>query len=212
MSPTLVLADPHPLFLLGMERILADEPDMELRACCGTAAETMKAVRRHKPDLLVTDLNFPDNNGLPILREMKRDSLPTRCVVLTAALDDEQALELMRLEVPGVLLKSMAPNLILRCLYKVHAGGQWLEKQSVGRAVEKMLRREAGARRLAAILTPREIEIAHEVAEGLSNREIAARLGLKEGTVKLHLHNVYKKLGIGNRVDLTLYAQKKGLV
>jgi DNA-binding NarL/FixJ family response regulator len=75
-----------------------------------------------------------------------------------------------------------------------------------------MLRREAGARRLANILTPREIETVRLVAEGQSNREIADKLGLQEGTVKIHLHNVYKKLGIDNRVDLTLYAQKKGLV
>jgi DNA-binding NarL/FixJ family response regulator len=75
-----------------------------------------------------------------------------------------------------------------------------------------MFRREAGARRLANILTPREIETVHLVAKGQSNREIADKLGLREGTVKIHLHNVYKKLGIENRVDLTLYAQKRGLV
>jgi DNA-binding NarL/FixJ family response regulator len=75
-----------------------------------------------------------------------------------------------------------------------------------------MLLREAGARRLANLLTPREIETVRLVAEGQSNREIADKLGLQEGTVKIHLHNVYKKLGIDNRVDLTLYAQKKGLV
>jgi len=212
MSTTLVLADPHPLFLLGMERLLGDEPDMKVLARCGTAEEALTAVRRHKPDLLVLDLNLPEMGGMQLIRELKRDTLPTRSVVLTAAVDDEQALELMRLEVPGVVLKNMDPKLVLQCLRKVDAGGWWLEKQSVGRAVEKMLRREAGARRLATILTPREIEVTRLAATGMSNREIADKLALKEGTVKLHLHNVYKKLGIDSRVDLTLYAQKKGLV
>jgi DNA-binding NarL/FixJ family response regulator len=212
MTLTLVLADPHPVFLLGMEQMLATEPDMRVLAHCHTAEDTLKVVRQHRPDLLALDLPFPDRNGLHLLRELKRDSLPTRSVILTAALDDEQALEALKLGVQGVVLKSMPPHLLLQCLRKVHAGGQWLEKQSIGRAVEKMLLREAGARRLANILTPREIETVRLVAEGQSNREIADKLGLQEGTVKIHLHNVYKKLGIDNRVDLTLYAQKKGLV
>jgi DNA-binding NarL/FixJ family response regulator len=74
-----------------------------------------------------------------------------------------------------------------------------------------MLQRESGARRLSTILTPREIEIVRMVAKGRSNREIGASLLITEGTVKIHLHNVYKKLGIDNRVDLTLYAQKRGV-
>lgn len=212
MTLSLVLADPHPVFLLGMEQMLALEPDLEVRACCTTAEETLQAVCRHQPDLLTLDLHFPDRSGLHLLRELKKNAPPTRCIILTAALDDDQALEILRLEVPGVVLKSMSPHLLVQCLRKVSAGGQWLEKQSVGRAVEKMLRREAGARRIANILTPREIEIVRLVAEGQSNRPIADKLGLREGTVKIHLHNVYKKIGIDNRVDLTLYAQRKGLV
>ena len=127
------------------------------------------------------------------------------------AIDEDEVLTAIRLGVAGVVLKEMAPQLLVQCVRTVHAGGQWLEKQSMGRAVEKMLRREAGARRLATILTPREIEIMHLVAGGQNNREIAEKLGLQEGTVKIHLHNVYKKLGVDNRVDLTLYAQKRGL-
>jgi DNA-binding NarL/FixJ family response regulator len=212
MALSVVLADPHHVFLLGMEQVLASEPDLQVLARCTTAEETLQSVRRHRPDLLVLDLHLPDRHGLQVIRDLKGDSLPTRFVILTAAIDDEQALEALRLEVQGVVLKNMPPHLLVQCLRKVHAGGQWLEKQSVGRAVEKMLRREAGARRLATILTPREIETVRLVAEGRSNREIAGKLGLQEGTVKIYLHNVYKKLGIDNRVDLTLYAQKRGLV
>jgi DNA-binding NarL/FixJ family response regulator len=206
------LADPHPVFLLGMEQMLASEPDLQILARCTRGEEALQSVRRHRPDLMVLDLHFSDRHGLQLIRDLKGDSLATRFVILTAAIDDEQALEVLRLGVQGVVLKSMPPHLLVQCLRKVHAGGQWLEKQSIGRAVEKMLRREAGARRLANILTPREIETVRLVAEGQSNREIADKLGLQEGTVKIHLHNVYKKLGIDNRVDLTLYAQKRGLM
>jgi len=147
-----------------------------------------------------------------VIRDLRRDNLPVKVIVLTASLDDEQTLETMRLEVQGVLLKSMPAQLLPQCIHKVYAGGQWLEKQSLGHALEKMLRREAGARRMATILTDRETEIMCLVSRGMSNREIGERISIGEGTVKVHVHNIYAKLGINNRVDLTLYAQKKGLV
>ena len=87
-----------------------------------------------------------------------------------------------------------------------------MEKESIGQAFEKMLHREAGMRRLATILTPRETEVMRCVATGLSNHKIAEQLIVSEGTIKIHVHNIYRKLGINNRVDLTLYAQKRGLV
>jgi len=212
MSITLVLTDPHPIFLLGLEQLLARESDFQVLARCDSAGDSLREVHRHRPDLLLLDHRLPDREGLALIREMRNARLPTRPVILTAALDDEEALEALRLGVQGVVLKSMPAHLLPPCLRKVHAGGQWLEKQSLGRAVERMLRREAGARRLSTILTPREIEIMSHVATGLSNREIAEKIGLQEGTVKIHLHHIYRKLGIDGRVDLTLYAQKKGLL
>lgn len=212
MPVKLVVADPHPIFLMGMERLLKDEPFISIAAFCSTATETLKAVRNDQPDLLILDLGFRDFNGLDVIRDLRRDKLPVKVIVLTAGLDDEQTIETMRLEVQGVLLKSMPSQLLPQCIHKVYAGGQWLEKQSLGHALAKMLRRESGARRLATILTERETEIMCLVAQGLSNREIGERVSVGEGTVKVHVHNIYSKLGINNRVDLTLYAQKKGLI
>lgn len=208
----LVVADPQPIFLMGMERLLGNEPFMEVLAYCNTAEETLKEVRAGRPDLLLLDFGFRDFNGLDVIRELKRDNLPVKVVVLTAGLQDEQTIETIRLGVQGVLLKNMPAELLPECIRKVYAGGQWMEKQSLGHAFEKMLRREAGARRMATILTERETEIMCLVAQGLSNREIGERIAVGEGTVKVHVHNIYSKLGVSNRVDLTLYAQKKGLV
>lgn len=212
MSIKLIIADPHPVFLMGMERLLSGEPAMNVVAFCHTATETLQAVRNEQPDLLILDLGFRDFNGMDVIRGLRRDKLPIKVIILTAALDDEQTLETMRLGVQGILLKSMPAELLPQCIRKVYAGGQWLEKQSLGHALEKMLRREAGARRIATILTERETEIMCLVAQGLSNREIGERIAVGEGTIKVHVHNIYSKLGINNRVDLTLYAQKKGLV
>ena len=211
MPIKLVVADPHPIFLMGMETLLKAEPFIEVLAYCRTAAETLKSVRDDQPDLLILDLGFRDFNGMDVVRDLRRDKLPVKVIILTAALDDEQTIDAMRLGIQGVVLKSMAAELLPQCIRKVYAGGQWLEKQSLGHALEKMLRREAGARRMATILTDRETEIMCLVAQGLSNREIGERLSVGEGTVKVHVHNIYAKVGVNNRVDLTLYAQKKGL-
>jgi DNA-binding NarL/FixJ family response regulator len=212
MPINLVIADPHPIFLLGMEHLLTAEADMNVLAYCRNAGETREKVRQARPDLLILDLGFRDRNGLELVRELRRDNFPVKVIILTHALDDEQTIDTLRLGVQGVLLKNMPANLLPQCIRKVHAGGQWMEKQSLGHAFEKMLRREAGARRMATILTSRETEIMCLVAQGLSNRAIGERLAVGEGTVKVHVHNIYSKLGVDNRVDLTLYAQRKGLV
>jgi len=111
-----------------------------------------------------------------------------------------------------VILKDIPSHLLLQCLQKVAAGGLWMEKESMVHAFEKMLHREAGMRRLATILTARETEVMRCAASGLSNQQIAEQLIVREGTVKVHVHNIYRKLGFTNRVDLTLYAQKRCLL
>lgn len=212
MAINLIVADPHPVFLLGLERLLMDEAEINLQAMCATAEETLQAVRQYRPDLLILDIGFRDRSGLDLIRDLRQENLPVKVIILAGALDDEQTIETLRLGVQGVLLKSMPPRMLVQCIHNVHAGGQWMEKQSLGHAFEKMLRREAGARRLATILTDRETEVMCLVARGMSNRQIASQLTVGEGTVKVHVHNIYAKLGVNNRVDLTLYAHKKGLL
>lgn len=212
MSITIVAADPHPIFLLGIAHFLHSVSDMELVAQCSTAADIIPAVEGFKPELLLTEIDFPGEDGLAVIHSFINQNPEAKVVVLTSNIDDDQTIAALRLGVQGVVLKHMPNRLLAQCIRKVAMGGQWWEKESVGHAFEKMLSREAGARRLATILTERETEVMCLVAEGLSNREIAERLTVTEGTVKIHVHNIYGKLGINNRVDLTLYAQKKGIV
>jgi DNA-binding NarL/FixJ family response regulator len=209
---TMVLADAHPITLEGLEQLFERVEDFKVLARSSDGEEALRAVRRHRPDILILDLKLPGRDGLDLLREVKRDKIPTQVVLLTAAVDESQVLEAIRLGVRGVVLKEMAPHLLVQCVRKVHGGEQWLEKRSVGRLLEKLLQRETAARQLALDLTPREIEIVRLVARGLRNKTIAERLSVKEGTVKIHLHNIYEKLHVDGRLELTLYAQNKGFV
>jgi DNA-binding NarL/FixJ family response regulator len=208
----LVLADDHPIVLDGLENLFRLEPDFQVVARCVNGEECLDAVRRHQPDVLVLDIRMPRKDGLSVLRELHREKQPTKVVLLAAALEEEEVLEALRLGVRGMVLKELAPQMVIQCVRKVHAGEQWLEKHAFSRALDTLLRREAGEREAATLLTPRELEMVGMAARGLRNREMSERLAISEGTVKIHLHHIYRKLKVENRVDLILYAQSKGLV
>jgi DNA-binding NarL/FixJ family response regulator len=212
MPISLVLADDHPLVLKGLELLFSTQPDFTVLAYCTNGEQVPQAVRQHSPDILVLDLRMPGMDGLTVLRELRRENRPVKAVILAGELNEEEALEAIHLGVRGVVLKEMAPHLLIQCLRKVHAGGEWLEKHSFSRAMERMLQREAGLRQVADVLTPREIELACLVARGLDNRQIADALYISEGTVKVHLHHIFAKLGVKNRVALALCVQEKGLM
>lgn len=212
MSVRLVLADDHPLILDGLERLFHTVEGFEVVERCARGEQALEAVERHRPDVLVLDLVMPGIGGLAVLRELRRRELPTRVVVLTAVLDEPALLAAMRLGVEGVVLKEMAPRLLIQAIRKVHAGERWVETHSLQAALERALQRETGLREAASLMTSRELELVRLVADGLRNKEIAARLHLTEGTVKSHLYNVYKKTGVDNRVALRRYAEEKGLI
>jgi DNA-binding NarL/FixJ family response regulator len=202
-----VLADDHLIVLKGLEQFLAQEPDVVVVDRCATGEAALEAVRREKPDVLILDVAMPRLDGLEVLEIMLAEGSPTRVVILTAALDEDDLIEAVRLGVKGIVLKEMAPEFLIRCLRQVHAGGQWLEGEFVGRALDTVVTRDAEARKLAAVLTPREIDIMRLVAAGLRNKEIGRQLSIAEGTVKIHIHNIYEKLGLNSRVALATYAR-----
>jgi len=212
MSIRLVLADDHPLILDALEGLFHLEEDIEVVARCGDGVQALEAVARLEPDVLILDLRMPVSDGLDVLRALQRLGSRTRVVVLAGSVEDRELVECLRLGVRGVVLKEMAPRLLVQCVRKVFAGEAWVENRSITRAVDLMLLREAGARDSAAHLTPREIEVVQMVAAGHRNKEIARRLTLTEGTVKVHLHHIYAKLGVDGRLELLRYAEERGLV
>jgi DNA-binding NarL/FixJ family response regulator len=211
MSIRLVVADAHPLILAGLQHLFHQEDNFHVVACCRNGEETLQAVRQHRPDILIFDFRLPGKDGWAVLRELAEESLPMRVILLTAALDVDEALQASRLGVSGVVLKEMADHLLVPCIRKVHAGERWIERGSISRAPDKLLRREAGRHKLAEILTPREREMVDWVVCGLRNREIADQLTISEGTVKIHLHHIYKKLQVSSRLALVQYAYEQGL-
>jgi len=212
MPITLVIADDHPLILDAMETLFSLQKEFKIVARCGTSEEAIEAVRKHRPDILLLDICMPGKSVFEVIREMQKDKLPTRVVLLTAVIDENQMLEATRLGVYGVVLKEIAPKLLVQCVRQVHAGKKWFAETASRRALEKMVRRESAAREACQVLSPRQIEILRMVANGLGNKEIGKKLFISEGTVKVHLHTIYEKLQLRGRLALSLYARDKGLV
>lgn len=207
----LIVADDHPVVLQGLQSLFASQTDLVVVAACTSGEEALRAVRQHRPDVLVLDLRMRDVDGLAVLRALKSEASSVGVVILTAEIDDEQTLEALRLGAAGIVLKELAPRLLIESVRKVHAGERWIERQSVGRALDTLMRREAGLRELTSVLTTRELDVVRLVVQGLRNAEIAERLHLSEGTVKSHLHHVFEKLGVKSRMALMNLAREKGV-
>jgi DNA-binding NarL/FixJ family response regulator len=209
---TIAVADDHRMILEGLEQLLRRHQSFHLVASATSGTGALEIVRRYRPDILVLDLSMPDLSGIEVMRAMHEEEIPTKVILLTAAIEDSEVVEAMQLGVWGIVLKEAASVQLVRAVETVQQGERVLEPVLVSRAVEKMSRKTIAEREIAAILSPRETEVARMVASGLRNREIAEKLSLSEGTVKSYLHSIYEKLDIRGRVELTLYAREKGLV
>ena len=212
MPIRIAVADDHPLVLAGLEQLFQLHADIEVVARCRNGDEALESVRRLQPDVLVLDLMMPSRDGLGVLHAVQREQLQTRVVVLTAVLQDDQLLEAIGLGAHGVVLKETAPQELLSAVRAVHGGGEWLDQALGGRALRELRKSYEPRTEPATELTARETEIVRMVAEGLRNRAIADKLFISEGTVKVHLHNIYEKLGVGGRFELIACARKRGVI
>jgi len=207
MTIRMILSDDHPVVLDGLKNLFSADRDFEVVATAKNGDETLRAVRKLEPDILVLDLRMPGKDGLAVLSELKHDRLRTRVVVLTA-MDNDDVLAAIRLGARGVVLKDMAVRLLVECVRIVQSGGTWIEKSVAARSIDRLLERESGIRSMAKSLTPREVEVAQMIANGLPSKEVADKLSISTGTAKLHLHHVYTKLNVAGRVALVRYMQR----
>jgi two-component system, NarL family, nitrate/nitrite response regulator NarL len=206
MTLRLLLADDHPLVLDGLENLFRNEEGFEVVARCVNGRETMTAARRHLPDIIILDLRMQEMSGLEVLRRLGEERLPIRVVVLTAGMREQEMLEAVRLGALGVVLKESAPGVLVECVRAIARGERYLQPRFLQRRLEQA---EMGPPEPA--LTPRELDLVRMVAQGLRNKQIAERLFITEGTVKVHLHNIYDKLGLDGRLALLRYAEDRGL-
>ena len=208
MSPRIVVVDDHLIVLDGLRRLIEAESGWQVVAACRTAAEALEVVSTRTVDLVVADLRMPEMNGLDLVRRLRIDRPELACVILTADISDQELAEAMRNGVRGIVLKEQAPRALVECIRTVLAGRTPVVDQGLSAAIDRIGERDIERRSIMQKLTPRELEISRLAAAGLRSREIAVRLGIAPGTVKLHLHSVYSKLNITTRVELANISQR----
>jgi DNA-binding NarL/FixJ family response regulator len=203
---SIVLADDHPVVLHGLADVLRSNADMKVVAVCSDGTTALEAIRKSSPNVAVLDVLMPGLSGIDVLESITADGLPTKVVILTATASDGQLLRAIAGGAQGLVLKEEALTDLVQCIRAVAGGRPWLPSALVNAALERETGRRSATERLTHLLTTRERQIILLVAEGLSNKAVGRRLDLSEGTVKIHLHNVYQKLQVNNRTSLAALA------
>ena len=208
-----LIADDHAIFRDGLRKLLSPADNISIVGEAQDGVECIELLAKLKPDVLLLDLRMPRKDGLAVLEEVNFDNLPTRVIILTAAEDDRDVIRAMRLGARGVVLKQSASELLTRSIHKVADGEIWLDNHLTAEVIEAFKKSsESGQRREKPFLSDREREIVQLVAQGFRNREIGEKLFISEQTVKNHIHNIFDKIGVSDRLELALYAIHHGLI
>ena len=211
----IVVADDHPIFRDGLCKLLALEEDFEVVAQAQDGREVLDVLQQHEPDILLLDLKMPGLDGLGTLQRLQSVRNRTRVIVLTASDDKNEFVQAMKLGTSGIVLKQTATDLLIKSIRKVHAGEIWLDSHTTAAVIRQFVSAEeappppqtqAPRERERSPLSQREREIVALVAQGFKNKEMAEKMFISEQTVKNHLHNIFDKLGVSDRLELALYA------
>jgi DNA-binding NarL/FixJ family response regulator len=199
---SILLADDHPLVLFALSTVLATAHGLKIVGQCQDGQSALEEIRAQRPELALIDFHLPKLDGLGILTAVQREEIPTRVILFSASMADHEIRAAVLSGAQGLILKESGPETLLQCIQHVASGSQWFQTDIVTPAVEREIMRLQQAAERVRPLTPREAELALLVAAQMSNKEIANGLSLSEGTVKIHLHNLYRKLGIRRRSEL----------
>jgi DNA-binding NarL/FixJ family response regulator len=213
----IVVADDHPIFRDGLCRLLALEPDFEVVAQAQDGRQVLDVLQQHEPDILLLDLKMPGLDGLATLQRLQNSKHKTRVIVLTASEDKNEFVQAMKLGTSGIVLKQSATDLLIKSIRKVNAGEIWLDSHTTAAVMRQFATgaddappgtapASSSRERERSLLSQREREIVALVAQGFKNKEMAEKMFISEQTVKNHLHNIFDKLGVSDRLELALYA------
>jgi len=198
----LVIADDHPVVLHGLVSFVSNEPGFEVLAGCEDGATALDAILRYTPEIALLDLRMPKMTGLEVLEKLANARLKTRVVIITAFAEDRDLLFAIRRGVHGIVMKDSVVDALLACLRTVSRGDRCLPPALVTKALQQM----TDAVSIDQMLTSREQEVMRLATKGMSNKDMAAKLQISEGTVKLHIHHIYCKVGVNSRPALMTLA------
>jgi DNA-binding NarL/FixJ family response regulator len=198
----ILLVDDHMVIRMGLMTAVSDASEMEVVADVENGQDAIKAFRKHRPDIVVLDLRLQGLSGIETLRSLRKEFKNARILVFSSYAKGEELYQAMKAGASGFVLKEMPLDRVLGAIRAVHRGEQYIPPEIAVRVGE----------RLPAQLSPRELDVLEMLGRGLSNKEIGVQLGVVEGTVKIHITNIFGKLGVSDRTQALVAAIKRGIL
>jgi DNA-binding NarL/FixJ family response regulator len=205
-----LIVDDHPIVREGLRTLLREEEDIEVVGEAGDGFTALGLVLTLRPEVVLLDLVIPGLAGAEVIRKIKDSAKGVEILVLTSFAEEGQVQQAVAAGAVGYVLKDVLKDDLLQAIRNAREGRPWLHPE----AQRQLMKSVAGAPAPTALdaLTPREREVLEEVGRGRSNREIASRMGISEGTVKGYVSGVLAKLGLADRTQAALYAVRYGVV
>ncbi len=218
---TVVIVDDHPLFLQGLRRVLETEADIKVIGAATDGEEALEMARQLKPDVVLLDINLPTMNGLQVARHLKAELPNTAVIMLTAYHDENQVMHAVRAGASAYYPKDVTPSTLIDAIRQVSQGMYVIEdhvlsKPQLARWIQERFAEIGafweGAENMFMPLSDREMEILELIARGMTNKQIALRLGISHQTVKNHMTSILRKLAVNDRTQAAIYALRKGWI
>lgn len=209
-SIRILIADDHAIVRKGLRTLITHEPGLELVAEASNGLEAIDLARQHQPDVILMDLVMSKMDGITAIRAIKGEFADVRILVLTSFAEDDKVFPAIKAGALGYLLKDSTPEQLIEAIREVYRGEPSLHPRIAIKVMEE-LNRPPDLPPTNSPLTAREVEVLRLVAQGLDDREIAARLVISEWTVRTHVRNILNKLHLANRLQAALYALREGL-
>jgi two-component system nitrate/nitrite response regulator NarL len=207
---SIIVIDDHPLFRKGVTQLINMDKDFDLIGEAASGAEGIELAKQVKPDLILLDLNMKGIDGIQTLKALKECDLDSQIIMLTVSNNEEDLVQVLRLGADGYLLKDMEPEVLLNKLRNA-AKGQFVLDQSLSGMLAHAVRDDNSPRPPNDVsLTERERKILTLIAEGMSNKLIARELNISDGTVKVHVKNLLRKLNLCSRLQAAVWALGHG--
>jgi DNA-binding NarL/FixJ family response regulator len=199
----ILIVDDHPVVCSGLTSMLSEQVGIEVIGSAASGEEALIIVQRERPDLILLDLRMPGMDGIGVLHALKKFEKPPRVMVLTSFEKEEDIYRAIRAGAQGYLLKDTTESEMIAAISSVHAGKRYIPRHIAARLADRMMRSD---------LTARELQILELLAQGSTNKEIAAALDISDNTVRHHVNNIMDKLEVSDRTEAVATAMRSGLL
>lgn len=207
-----MISDDHCMVREGLKQLLELDGDIEVIGEAGDGVTCLNMMKTYRPEVLLLDINMPQMNGLNVLKTLKEHKCPSKILMLTIHNEIEYLERAIQLGVDGYVLKDSDSSILKKAIVSVYRGERFIQNELVPILMEKLDNVDKVDDDDNQILTRREIEVLKLLTEGLFNKEIAYHLSISEKTVKNHVSNIFKKIGVSDRTQAAVYAIKNNLV